>query len=258
MADGDHAVPAAALGGFVVILRGNTADRLGELVGEGGAVFGRGQTDVGVDRQGRQSLASALGSAQQLTDLSDGPRSDGDEIGGRHPVANASGIRGRGPERRRGHDVRRRARSEDPLGESAMPAPADFDNETLVLERPQMMTELLARNTEPQGENRRGGRLAGKLSEQPGAPGVQSSGGRSRFVENLNVEHRSTVPLTDNPVKGAVADGQQLPVVGRFAGFATGPSAQLLIGLEATTHGLRRLPYDYPGYKSRIPDKCSV
>jgi hypothetical protein len=39
MANGDHAVPAAALGGLVVILRGDTSDRLGKLVGEGGAVF---------------------------------------------------------------------------------------------------------------------------------------------------------------------------------------------------------------------------
>ena len=86
-----------------------------------------------------------------------------------------------------------------------MPAPADFDDETLVLQRPQVMTELLARDAEPRGENRRRGRLASKLGEQPGTPRVQSSGGRSRFVKDLDLEHRSTVPLTDNPVKQVFA-----------------------------------------------------
>jgi hypothetical protein len=63
--------------------------------------------------------------------------------------SNASGVRGRGLESRWGCDVRGRARREDPLGEFAVPPLADFDGETLVLRRPQVMAELLTRDAEP-------------------------------------------------------------------------------------------------------------
>lgn len=82
-----------------------------------------------------------------------------------------------------------------------MPAPADFDDETLLLQRPQVMAQLLTRDAEPHGENRGGGRLTGEFGEQSGTPRVQSRRGRSRFVKDLEVEHRPTVPLTGNPVK---------------------------------------------------------
>jgi hypothetical protein len=96
-----------------------------------------------------------------------------------------------------------------------VPPPADFDDETLVLQCPEVMAKLLTRNADPRGENSGGGRLAGEFGEQPGAPGVQSRGGRSRFVEDLDIEHRVIVSLTGNPVKARTPKRSSSgPVVG--------------------------------------------
>ena len=72
------------------------------------------------------------------------------------------------------------------------------------LERLEVVVDLLARDADPGGEPGGGGR-DGQFAEQPGPDRIQRGGGCLRALDDLDVLHVATVPLTNILVKGAVA-----------------------------------------------------
>src|SRR5690606_19054157 len=69
------------------------------------------------------------------------------------------------------------------------------------LERLEVVVDLLTGDTDPGGQPGGGGR-DGQLTEQPGPHRVQGGGGRLHALNDLDVLHRATVPLTKSSVKG--------------------------------------------------------
>ena len=110
--------------------------------------------------------------------------------------------RGRADGRRR-HDVRRRRRLQHPLGDAPVPALLGQFHQAVRLERLEVVVDLLAREPHPGGES--GGRSGdGQLAEQPGPDRIQRGGGCLRALDDLDVLHDATIPLTRNLVKGMV------------------------------------------------------
>ncbi len=84
-------------GGLVVVAGGEGADGVGQVVGEGVAVGGGGEAEVGVDGEG---AAAAGGARGELADLPDHPAGEGEEV--TTPSRRWSvGAGGRGRRRRR-------------------------------------------------------------------------------------------------------------------------------------------------------------
>src|SRR4051794_37624735 len=72
----------------VVVLRREAGHGGGEVVGEGGAVGGRGERDLAVDRERRQARSGLV--PGERADLADQPRGERDEVAGRQAVACAA------------------------------------------------------------------------------------------------------------------------------------------------------------------------
>jgi hypothetical protein len=69
------------------------------------------------------------------------------------------------------------------------------------LERLEVVVDLLACDADPGGEPG-GGRRDGQLAEQPGPDRIQRGGGCLRALDDLDVLHDVTFPLTTKTVKG--------------------------------------------------------
>ena len=77
----DHqAMRAAAGGGFIVILRNEFRDGLGEFARESRPVRRRPEANLGVHRQGRQAFARLFRTTNEVTHLVDDPGAEGNEI----------------------------------------------------------------------------------------------------------------------------------------------------------------------------------
>src|SRR5262249_30008068 len=75
-----QAMRAAAGGGFIVILRDEFCDGLGEFVGESRPIGRRREATLGIHRQGRQTFARLLRTTNEVAHLPDNPCAQGDEI----------------------------------------------------------------------------------------------------------------------------------------------------------------------------------
>jgi hypothetical protein len=71
------------------------------------------------------------------------------------------------------------------------------------LERLEVIVDLLARDADPGGEPGGGGR-DGQLDEQPGPDRIERCGGCLRALDDLDVLHIATMPLTTNIVNSPV------------------------------------------------------
>ena len=163
----DEAVPAPARRRLVLVLGDERGDRLAQLGGEAGAVGGRGERDLAVDRERGEPLASGRRALDELADLPHHPPGEREEPAGRPLIGRPVGIRrDRGQRGGRDH-VRRGRRSEHALDAVALPALLDELDEPVALERPQVVVRLLARQPRLVGERARGARLR-ERGQQPG------------------------------------------------------------------------------------------
>src|SRR5258708_12572507 len=83
---------AAAGGGFIVVLRNEFRDCLGEFGAERRRVRRRPEPPLGIHRQGRQAFARLFRTTNELGDLPDHPCAQGDEIARREPINFPIGI----------------------------------------------------------------------------------------------------------------------------------------------------------------------
>jgi hypothetical protein len=183
---------AAAGSGRIVVLRNQSRDGLGEFVAESRAVRRRPETNVGIDRQGRQAFARLFRATNQIAHLADDPRAQGDEIARGQPVDFPIRIRGDRAESARRHDVGRGRRHEQPFRQ---PAPLAFlgqPHEPVRLQRVQVVVDFLPSQADPRGQRgRRGGH--GQLGQESTPRGLQSRRRRGRIVDDLDVEHEAMV-----------------------------------------------------------------
>ena len=77
---------AAAGGGFIVILRNEFRDGLGEFVAESRPVRWRPEANLGIDRQGRQAFARLCRPTNEVGHLADDSCAQGDEIARGQPI----------------------------------------------------------------------------------------------------------------------------------------------------------------------------
>ena len=99
LAAGDGRRPPAGARGRpaprVVVAGDQRRDRPGELVGERGALRGRAEPDLGVDRQRRQPLVACARAAPEIADLADDARGERDQVARGQPVGGAAADRPR-------------------------------------------------------------------------------------------------------------------------------------------------------------------
>lgn len=167
-----------------MILGCEPGDRAGEIAGEPRTCGGVGEADLGL--QGERGNAAATGfAAGALTgDLLDHLRRHRDEIGAREPVGDLCRVRGDGAERGRADEIGAGDGTKQPLG-AASPLPhADFFDEALLLQQPEMVVELLPRLAQPPGETGRGVRL-GELAEQPQPQRMEEGGSGLGVVDDV-------------------------------------------------------------------------
>src|SRR5437870_4410508 len=192
---------AAAGGGFVVILRNEFRDGLGEFVAESRPVRRRPEANLGIHRQGRQAFARLFRTPNEVTDLADDPRAQGDEIARGQPIDFPIRINRDRAQGARRNDVGSSRRHEQPFRQ---PAPLAFlgqPHQPVRLQGVQVVVDLLPSQADPRGQcRRRGGR--GQLGEEPAAHRLQGHRRRRRIIDDLDVEHEEMVSLTTFIVKG--------------------------------------------------------
>ena len=154
----DHqAMRAAAGSGFIVVLRDQFGDGLGEFVAESGPVRCRPEANLGIHRQGRQAFARLVGATNKVAHLADDPCAQGDEIAGGQPIDFPFRIRGDGTQGAWRNDVGSGRRHEQPFRQ---PAPLAFlgqPHQAVRLQRVQMIVDFLTSQADPRGQRRRRG-----------------------------------------------------------------------------------------------------
>ena len=77
---------AAAWGGFIVVLRNECGDGLGELVAESRPLRRRPEANLGLHREGRQPFARLFRTTNKVAHLADDPCTQRDEIACGQPI----------------------------------------------------------------------------------------------------------------------------------------------------------------------------
>ena len=148
-----------------------------QLVGEGRAVRGRGEPDLGVERERRDPLAGGRAAGDQGPDVTDQPGGHGEQPEGRQAVRRPRGIGLHEGERGRGDHVRRGARLHQPLEHVALAALLDELDQPVPLERPEVVVHQLSRHPDARREGG-GGRGLGQLGQQAGPHRMERRLGR--------------------------------------------------------------------------------
>ena len=201
MRDDHQAVRAAARGGFVVVLRNESCDGLGELAAERRAVRWRAEANLGINREGREALARLSRATNEIADLANDARAQGDQVARGQPIDFPIGIDSDGAQCARRHHIGGGRRDEQPFREAAPFAFLGEPDQPVRLERAQVVVHLLPRQPDPRCQSRRRGG-GGQLGEEPATHRLQRDGGRRRIIDDLDVEHEEMVVLTIFIVKG--------------------------------------------------------
>src|SRR5215469_16547356 len=159
--DRDNAVPAATRTRGIVVSAGNGPDGVSEFRGTRGTVLRRSEAHLGIDRQRRQPLAGALRSTQRIAHLPDSASRKRDEVAARQPIGHPGRIDAGGAHRCWRYHVSLSAGSEDPLGDAAVLTLPDLDHQALVLQRLEVVSDLLAGQPYAGSDRSRRGRLLG-------------------------------------------------------------------------------------------------
>ncbi len=114
---------AAAGGGFIVILRNEFRDGLGEFVTESRPVRRRPEANLGVHSQGCQAFSRLFRTMNEVTHLADDACAQGDELARGQPIDFPIRINGDGAQGARRDNVRSGRRHEQPFRQ---PAPLAF------------------------------------------------------------------------------------------------------------------------------------
>lgn len=166
-----------------MITGGECGDRLGQFLGERGAVGRAGEADLRIERERGEPLVltpSPLGEARQLAN---GARGERHEIRGGVPVGHAAGVGAERPERFGAHDVSLRAGAKHPLDAVAFPALGDELDQPPPLELPEVVVDSLAWQVKPPGEAA-GGLRFGQLAEQAQAIALEQGGSGFGLAED--------------------------------------------------------------------------
>ena len=173
--DGDeHAVGAPAFGPRVVVLGDQPGHGRRQLVRERRPIRRGGEPDFGIECEGRDPLAGQVPARDQRADVADQPGGEGQQPEGGQPVGRARRV---GLDERkcgRGDHVRRRGGPHEPLVHVALATLLDELDETVSLERAQVVVDHLPGQSDAGGEGRRRGRL------RPARTGVGSGPGSGR------------------------------------------------------------------------------
>ena len=184
----DEAMRAAAGGGFVVVLRDQFRDRLGEFVAESRPVRRRPEANLGIHRQGRQAFAGVFRTTNKVAHLADDPCAEGNEVARGQPIDFPTRVRGDRAQGARRDDVGSGRRHEQPF---CQPAPLAFlgqPHQPVRLQRVQVVVDFLPSQADPRGQRRcRRGR--GQLREESTPHGHQRHGRRCRIFDDVDVEH---------------------------------------------------------------------
>ena len=195
--DGDHEVMLApAFGLLVVVLGHQRGHRLRQLSSEGGPVGGRREPHRAVHGERGQLALRPRGAGDQVTDVADELRRQGQQPAGRQAVRRAGRVgRDRRQRGRRDH-VRGRGRLQQPLGHVALAALLHQLHQPVVLQRPQVIVDLLPRQADRRGQHGRRPRL-GQLSQQACPGRLQGGRRRRRVIDHRYVDHEPSLP-SDN------------------------------------------------------------
>src|SRR6266542_5390848 len=184
----DHAVIPAARRGLVVVLAHQGSHGSGELLRERGSVRGRGEPDLSVHREGRESLACLRRARHELPHVAHQFGRHGDQPARREAIGRARGI-GLHAAQRRGRDhVGQGGRPKQPFCHVSLPPLLDELHEPVLLERPQVVVHVLAWEPELAGEHRRGCWF-GELGEEPRSDGVERYLGDGRVLDHREIQH---------------------------------------------------------------------
>ena len=149
---------------------------------------------------GSPGVCPPLAHDERGTHLADDPSAQGDEIARGQPIDFPIRINGDRAQGARRNDVGSSRRHEQPFRQ---PAPLAFlgqPHQPVLLQRVQMVVDLLPGQADPRGQRRRrGGR--DQLGEESTPHGLQGHRRRRRIIDDLDVEHGEMVALTTFLVK---------------------------------------------------------
>lgn len=181
-----------------MIARRERRDGLGQFTGERGTVGCRPETDLGVDRQGRQALAGIRGGALQCPDLPHQPGAERDEVARRQAVGATIRIDADRAEGARRDDIGGGARHHQPLRQPAPLARVGNLDKPVLLQRVQVVIRLLPLEAEPGRERRgRGGFL--QFGQELAPDGLERGYRHACLIDDFNIEH-VILTLTNFPV----------------------------------------------------------
>ena len=181
---------------LVVVLGHETVDGVCQLDRERGPVLGRREAHLAVDAEGRQRLAGGARPGDELADLGHQAPGDAEQPARRALIGRPRRVRSHRRQRGGRDDVGRGGGLHDALGAVALAALLDQLDQPVVLQRAQVVVDLLARQAGLRGEGRRGARIR-QRREQPGADRVQRGLGRGGVVDDRDVVHERHL-RTDN------------------------------------------------------------
>ena len=188
MGNNDQSMRATAGRRRVVVAHGEPGDGFGELRGERGAFGCRAKTDFGVDGERREMFALFLGAADEIRDLAHDARAEGDQVARREPIGGSGRIAGHISKRGRRYDVRRGRGDEASLDQSAPSSFFDGPNQSMRLERTEVVVHLLTRKPHAVCERRRRSGLR-ELRQEASADGIERHHGDGGIVDDFEVEN---------------------------------------------------------------------
>src|SRR5271154_195241 len=171
---------APAFGLLVVILRDQRGHGLHQFPGEGSAIGGGRESHLAVHRERRELLLGPVGAGDQVTDIADKLRGQRQQPAGRETV--------RGPGRIGGH-----RRPDYPFGHVPLGTLPHQLPQSVTLQRPQVVVDLLPRQADRGGEHGRRSRF-GQLSQQTGPRRIQCGLRRGRIGDQCYIDRETSLP----------------------------------------------------------------
>ena len=188
----DEMMLTPAFGLLVVVLRHERGHGLHEFAGEGGAIGGGCEPYPAVHRERREFFLRPGGPSDQVTDIADQLRGQGQQPAGRQTVGCAGRIGGHGRQRRRRDHVGGRRGPEQPLGYVPLATLLHQLYQPVSLQHPQVVVDLLPRQADGGGEHGRRPRL-GQLSQQARSGRLQRGLGGGRIGDHCYIDHETSL-----------------------------------------------------------------
>ena len=161
------------------------------------AIGGGCEPHPAVHRERRELLLRPGGTGDQITDIADKLRGQGQQPAGRQTIRRAGRIGGHGRQRRRRDHVGGRRGLEQALGHVPLATLLHQLYQPVSLQRPQVVVDFLPGQADGGGEHRRRPRL-GQLSQQARSGRLQRGLGGGRIGDHCYIDHETSLTPDKN------------------------------------------------------------